>query len=172
MHIILVCFVSVFSLFVSGSLYISHMARWLHPCIHSWCCTEHLLNFFIFIEPQPHMPIAYMPVIIFIESWTYFFQDRHCLINAGPALLSLDFYFSLIKDGIILANMRLILVPHKGINSGGSKFDLHLSHVYTWYRILTLVPRVHVVQGTYTCPTCTRGTGYLHLSHVLHMVYF
>ena len=26
--------------FVSGSLYISHMARWLHPSVHYWCCTE------------------------------------------------------------------------------------------------------------------------------------
>ena len=31
-----VCLVSVFSLFVLGSHYISHMVRWLHP----WCCTE------------------------------------------------------------------------------------------------------------------------------------
>jgi len=29
-----------------------------------------------------------------------------------------------------------------------------------------LVPRVHMVYGTYTCPTCTRGIGYLYLSHV------
>ena len=56
--------------------------------------------------------------------------------------------------------MGLILVPHKGINTGGYKFDLYLSHVYTWYRILILVP----------CVTC--GIGYLYLSHVLHVVYF
>ena len=33
-------FVSVLSLFVLGSLYISLTARWLHPCMHFWCCTK------------------------------------------------------------------------------------------------------------------------------------
>ena len=76
---------AIFSLFVSGSLCISNMARWLHPCIYIFTLMvlyRMLIRFFkvviMFIESQPHMPLADMPVIIFIESWIYFFQDRLC----------------------------------------------------------------------------------------------
>ena len=39
-HVVLSLYPPSLLCFVSGSLYISHMARWLYPCIHYWCCTE------------------------------------------------------------------------------------------------------------------------------------
>jgi len=103
----------------------------------------------IFIEPAPTTD---HPVQSYLMIWWQ-----------GLPLIPLDLYLSLIKDReawILLANLSVtytypswkMVITLAGISvtytcptCTHGIWYLYLSHVYTWYRLLILVPRVHVV---------------------------